>query len=226
MLVLIVAFAAHLGCRKIDGLHMENFALLYFPGMVGNYASIPFMSYLSEKKKPRKKPIQKRRESWIVGNFNWMVMIPVASWVTAPLLPRHSSHWVYEVVKAAVHLLLSEVWFYTVHWCCHHSRFLYKHVHSHHHRITDPDVENASYQHPLEMFLITMGTIWVGPLIVPSHAATITWQGLLIAVAGNYGHCGLTSIHDDHHRCPKGRYGFCYFTDMMLRTYHFEGHGH
>jgi len=71
------------------------------------------------------------------------------------------------------------------------------------------------------MLVITMGTYLVGPIFLPGHWFTVALHGSLIMIGGNYGHCGLESIHDTHHRFPLlGDYGFLCIADIILHTYH------
>jgi hypothetical protein len=43
-----------------------------------------------------------------------------------------------------------DAWQYVLHRTFHESRFLYKHFHSHHHRLYVPYAFGALYNHPLE----------------------------------------------------------------------------
>lgn len=47
-----------------------------------------------------------------------------------------------------------DAWQYGVHRACHESRFLYKHFHSHHHRLYVPYAFGALYNHPLEALIM------------------------------------------------------------------------
>lgn len=189
------------------------FLLLYVPALVGNYASIPL--FWAPASRPGQR-IQLFLPSIIVGLIGWSSFVPAASWLVSPLLSlRPDFDPLREVPVLAFYVVAGEVWFYSVHRVIHARRKLYLLLHVHHHRITDPHVINASYQHPLELILITMGTGWAGPLLLSGHASTVALWGALIMFAGNYGHSGIGSIHDRHHRRFKGNYGFLFLDDLL-----------
>jgi sterol desaturase/sphingolipid hydroxylase (fatty acid hydroxylase superfamily) len=148
-------------------------------------------------------------------------VVPLVSWLVTPQLDVDSVpsfRVAREVPVLLLYMVMSELWFYSIHRVCHKFPFLYAVVHEHHHRIEDPHVIHASYQHPLEMVFITMGTCWIGPLLLPGHEITIGLQVVLVAVFGNFGHCGIPNIHDSHHRIPAGNYGFLWLADWLFGT--------
>lgn len=201
------------------------FLVLYFPCLLGNYLSIPPLAWV---RKNCCKEIQLKSASLLVGVVDWFFFIPATCFLVAPTLARSMLTDEFTILQEAatliVYLLIAEAWFYSVHRLMHSNEFLFNLVHSHHHRITDPHVYNASYQHPVEMVLITMGTCHVGSLIVPGHWITVAVHGCLICVGGNYGHAGFTNIHDDHHRRPTmGKFGFLYIADIILGSYDLHG---
>lgn len=51
-----------------------------------------------------------------------------------------------------------DAWQYALHRSFHESRFLYKHFHSHHHRLYVPYAFGALYNHPLEGVLSMRGS--------------------------------------------------------------------
>ncbi|KAF3520241.1 hypothetical protein DY000_02063665 [Brassica cretica] len=46
---------------------------------------------------------------------------------------------------------------YIVHRYMHHNKFLYRHVHSHHHRLVVPNAVGALYNHPVEVISDMLG---------------------------------------------------------------------
>lgn len=56
--------------------------------------------------------------------------------------------------------LILDTWQYFVHRAFHTSRFLYKHIHSIHHRLYVPYAFGALYNHPIEgFFMDSLGTV-------------------------------------------------------------------
>lgn len=191
------------------------FGLLYVPALVGNLTS---MVLLWQPRTSTGRPIRLLRASVIVGVVGWALVVPLTSWTFAPLLTlRPGFDAPRELAVLLAYLGLGEVWFYCVHRILHAHRSLFRLFHAHHHRITDPHVVNASYQHPVEMVVITMGTAWVGPLLIPGHWLTVAGWCALVMILGNYGHCEASTIHEQHHRRARGNYGFL-FMDYVLGT--------
>lgn len=62
-----------------------------------------------------------------------------------------------------VTVLIGDLHFYAFHRLMHCNRFLYKHVHSHHHSMPSLDMEPLDYleQHPVEMLLSVMPIAYV-----------------------------------------------------------------
>lgn len=205
-----------------------TFAVLYLPALLGNYLSIPPLVWAS--RGCHKQGIQLKNASLLVGAVDWFIFIPVSCFLLAPAFTRCMLFDEFvimrEAMTLAIYLLVAEVWFYCVHRFLHSSELIFNLVHSHHHRITDPHVYNASYQHPVEMIVITMGTCHVGALLIPSHWITVALHGCLICIGGNYGHAGFSSIHDGHHRNPTGgKYGFLNVADAIFSTYDLHRRG-
>jgi sterol desaturase/sphingolipid hydroxylase (fatty acid hydroxylase superfamily) len=194
---------------------IEPAVILFLPALLGNMLSIP----LFWRRGSRRKKIGLLVPSVIVGLVGWLLFVPFASWLVAPLLSlRESFDPARELPLLLLYLALGELWFYGIHRFLHSRRRLFLLFHAHHHRVTDPHVVNASYQHPIELIVITMGTAWIGPLLVSGHSATVMIFHALIMILGNYGHSGEESIHDAHHRSYRGdNYGFL-FLDSILGT--------
>ncbi|RWW31998.1 hypothetical protein GW17_00003346, partial [Ensete ventricosum] len=51
-------------------------------------------------------------------------------------------------------MLVMDTWQYFVHRYMHHNKFLYRHIHSQHHRLVVPYAVGALYNHPLEGLLL------------------------------------------------------------------------
>lgn len=191
------------------------FVVLFVPALLGNLAS---MLVLWRATTATGRAVRRVVPSIVVSLVGWLLLVPLASWLVAPWLvvtPR--ADLARELPVLGAYLLLGEAWFYAIHRLLHGSPRLFRWFHAHHHRITDPHVVNASYQHPVELVVITMGTAWVGPLLVEGHLVTVSVWCALVMILGNYGHCGDRSLHDEHHRSSRGNYGF-FVLDRLLGT--------
>lgn len=117
-----------------------------------------------------------------------------------------------------------DAWQYMLHRLFHESRFLYRHFHSHHHRLYVPYAFGALYNHPVEGLLLDSG----GAVI--SHAASLMTlrQGILLftfstlkTVADHGGYAfpwyldplhllfpNCAEYHDVHHQMTGLRYNY------------------
>jgi sterol desaturase/sphingolipid hydroxylase (fatty acid hydroxylase superfamily) len=131
--------------------------------------------------------------------------------------------------------LLHDAWFFFTHRLMHHPK-LFKHVHSVHHRSTDPSPFAAFSFHPLEA-IIEASVYVVFAFLFPVHLlALLGWQ-LLQMVLNVIGHLGYeiypkgfnthwlfrwktpSTHHNMHHAKFNGNYGL-YFTwwDKLFKT--------
>ncbi|GAA99910.1 uncharacterized protein L969DRAFT_45933 [Mixia osmundae IAM 14324] len=110
--------------------------------------------------------------------------------------------------------VVMDAWQYMLHRSFHQNKFLYKHVHSVHHRLYVPYAYGALYNHPLEGFLLDT----IGAVLSESAARMSTRQAVLffcISTAKTVDdHCGLklpfdplqrlfnnnSDYHDIHHQ--------------------------
>lgn len=130
-------------------------------------------------------------------------------------------------------IYLDDILYYAVHRAMHHG-WLWKHVHSVHHRIYTPWAITGHYMHPIE-FVVTASLMLVGPAIVGAHVLPLwIWVAIRQWEAAE-GHCGYdvpfspTHLlpgsdgalhHDYHHAKVKGNYaGFLGWFDGMMGTY-------
>ncbi|KAK6116104.1 hypothetical protein DH2020_008373 [Rehmannia glutinosa] len=59
-----------------------------------------------------------------------------------------------QVVQFIIAMLVMDTWQYFVHRYMHQNKFLYRHIHSQHHRLVVPYAIGALYNHPLEGLLL------------------------------------------------------------------------
>lgn len=141
--------------------------------------------------------------------------------------------WYVIVGQLVFFVYLDDFLYYWVHRAMHRG-FLWKHVHSVHHRIHTPWAITGHYMHPVE-YLTTASLMLVGPLLVGAHLLPIfLWVAIRQWEAAE-GHCGYdvpwspTHLfpgsdgalhHDYHHAKVKGNYaGFFAWVDRAFGTF-------
>ncbi|PON57592.1 Fatty acid hydroxylase [Parasponia andersonii] len=134
-------------------------------------------------------------------------------------------------------MLVLDTWQYFMHRYMHHNKFLYKHIHSQHHRLVVPYAFGALYNHPLEGLLLdTIGGALSFLLSGMSPRASIFFFSFATIKTVD-DHCGLwlpgnlfhllfrnnTAYHDVHHQLYGSKYNFSqpFFVmwDRILGTY-------
>lgn len=134
-------------------------------------------------------------------------------------------------------MLVMDTWQYFMHRYMHHNKFLYRHIHSQHHRLVVPYAFGALYNHPLEgLILDTIGGALSFLLSGMSPRASIFFF-TFATIKTVDDHCGLwlpgnlfhvffqnnTAYHDVHHQLYGSKYNFSqpFFVmwDKILGTY-------
>ncbi|EXB38331.1 Sphingoid base hydroxylase 2 [Morus notabilis] len=134
-------------------------------------------------------------------------------------------------------MLVLDTWQYFMHRYMHQNKFLYKHIHSQHHRLVVPYAFGALYNHPLEgLILDTIGGAVSFLLSGMSLRASIFFFSFATVKTVD-DHCGLllpgnlfhiffrnnTAYHDVHHQLYGSKYNFSqpFFVmwDRILGTY-------
>lgn len=180
----------------------------------------------------RKYRIQERRMTadrvfWpALGRFviNMAVVFAVVV-ICWPLLRLSGIHagpppeWYEVLCQIAAFLVIDDFLYYWLHRAL-HTRWLYKHVHSIHHRIPAPWAISGGDFHPVEYLLIT-ATALAGPILLGAHVMTI-WIWLIFRQwEAAEGHSGYVfpwnptrwlpgyqgpAFHDFHHSKFVGNY--------------------
>jgi len=119
-------------------------------------------------------------------------------------------------------MLVLDTWQYFMHRYMHHNKFLYKHIHSQHHRLVVPYAYGALYNHPLEGLLLdTIGGALSFLLSGMSPRVSIFFFSFATIKTVD-DHCGLwlpgnlfhiffrnnTAYHDVHHQLYGTKYNF------------------
>ncbi|KAJ7943485.1 sphinganine C4-monooxygenase 1-like [Quillaja saponaria] len=134
-------------------------------------------------------------------------------------------------------MLVLDTWQYFMHRYMHHNKFLYKHIHSQHHRLVVPYAFGALYNHPFEGLLLdTIGGALSFLLSGMSPRASIFFFSFATIKTVD-DHCGLwlpgnlfhvffknnTAYHDVHHQLYGNKHNFSqpFFVmwDRILGTY-------
>jgi len=126
----------------------------------------------------------------------------------------------YEVVGSVLLcFIIEDFYFYWVHRAL-HLPFWYKYIHKVHHEFATPFGIAAEYAHPLETFILGMGTV-VGPLLTTRHLLTLyVWLAVRLyqTVEAHSGYdfpwtltnfipfWGGSHFHDFHHETFVGNY--------------------
>ncbi|KAJ7970973.1 sphinganine C4-monooxygenase 1-like [Quillaja saponaria] len=136
-----------------------------------------------------------------------------------------------------VAMLVMDTWQYFLHRYMHHNKFLYRHLHSQHHRLVVPYAFGALYNHPLEgLIQDTVGGAMSFLLSGMSPRASIFFFAFATMKTVD-DHCGSwlpgnifhmvfsnnTAYHDVHHQLYGSKYNFSqpFFVmwDRILGTY-------
>ena len=121
-----------------------------------------------------------------------------------------------------VAMIVPDTWQYFMHRYMHHNKFLYKHIHSQHHRLIVPYAYGALYNHPVEgLILDTVGGALSFPISGMSPRTSIFFFSFATIKTVD-DHCGLclpgnlfhmvfknnSAYHDVHHQLYGSKYNF------------------
>ncbi|KAK1260173.1 Sphinganine C(4)-monooxygenase 2 [Acorus gramineus] len=136
-----------------------------------------------------------------------------------------------------VAMFMFDTWQYFMHRAMHHNRFLYKHLHSWHHRLVVPYAFGAQYNHPVDGLLIETLSGAVAFLVSGMSARTSIFFFTFATIKGIDDHCGMmlpwnpfhllfgnnAAYHDVHHQLSGGKCNYAqpFFVmwDKVFGTY-------
>ncbi|KAA8537981.1 hypothetical protein F0562_027440 [Nyssa sinensis] len=127
-----------------------------------------------------------------------------------------------QIGQIAIAMLVMDTWQYFVHRYMHQNKFLYRHVHSQHHRLVVPYAIGALYNHPLEGLLLDTVGGAISFLISKMTARTAVIFFCFAVIKTVDDHCGLwlpgnifhlffqnnTAYHDIHHQLQGAKYNY------------------
>ncbi|KAE9618338.1 hypothetical protein Lal_00047803 [Lupinus albus] len=150
--------------------------------------------------------------------------------VVQPSIPR-------QALQIVIAMFVMDTWQYFVHRYMHQNKFLYRHVHSQHHRLVVPYAVGALYNHPIEGLLLDTVGGAISYLVSGMTARTAVVFFCFAVVKTVDDHCGLwlpgnifhllfqnnTAYHDIHHQLQGLKYNYSqpFFSiwDKVLGTY-------
>lgn len=104
--------------------------------------------------------------------------------------------------KIPIHIMVTEVGFYSVHFLLHYSPLLFRTIHKVHHRFLAPTAMACVYAHPIEFAVGNIFPIFLGCMLTNAHPRTCYLIWFPMSMAGTCkGHCGyrimgFTDPHD------------------------------
>ncbi|XP_051126361.1 very-long-chain aldehyde decarbonylase GL1-9-like [Andrographis paniculata] len=142
-----------------------------------------------------------------------------------------------QALQFIIGMFVMDTWQYFVHRYMHQNKFLYKHIHSQHHRLVVPYAVGALYNHPLEGLLLDTFGGALSFLVSGMTARTSVYFFCFAVVKTIDDHCGLwlpgnifhlifqnnTAYHDVHHQLQGTKFNYSqpFFPiwDKILGTY-------
>ncbi|ONH90299.1 hypothetical protein PRUPE_8G045600 [Prunus persica] len=127
-----------------------------------------------------------------------------------------------QIVQIVIAMLVMDTWQYFVHRYMHQNKFLYRHVHSQHHKLVVPYAIGALYNHPLEGLLLDTFGGAISFLVSGMTARTAVIFFCFAVIKTVDDHCGLwlpgnifhilfqnnTAYHDIHHQLQGLKYNY------------------
>ncbi|XP_022775902.1 sphinganine C4-monooxygenase 2-like [Durio zibethinus] len=132
------------------------------------------------------------------------------------------SSWIDIARQVIIAMLVMDTYHYFFHRFVLHNKFLYRYIHSHHHRLVVPYPFGAIYSHPLEAFLADTISGSLSLVFSGMSARTSIFFFSFAAIKNVDDHCGLllpgnpfhiffrnnTVYHDLHHQLHGTKYNF------------------
>eukprot|EP00742_Colponemidia_sp_Colp-10_P003250 GILJ01003460.1.p1 GENE.GILJ01003460.1~~GILJ01003460.1.p1 ORF type:complete len:255 (-),score=20.97 GILJ01003460.1:164-928(-) len=135
------------------------------------------------------------------------------------------------LLQFVVCVYVEDFTFYWMHRTLHTNKFLFKHIHSHHHQFQVPWAVTGNYMHCVEFLLIATG-VFLPALLIGSHVVVMYLFIIFRQWTAANEHCGYelpfspnflfpfyegTCFHDFHHSRVSGNYAA--FTGLWDRVF-------
>ncbi|KAJ6412440.1 hypothetical protein OIU84_005484 [Salix udensis] len=105
-----------------------------------------------------------------------------------------------QIMQIIIGMFVMDTWQYFAHRYMHQNKFLYRHVHSQHHKLVVTYAIGALYNHPIEGLLLdTVG----GAIAFLVSGMTARTSAIFFCFAVNN-----TAYHDVHHQLPGTKYNY------------------
>lgn len=169
-------------------------------------------------------------------NYSILIVLSCLSWPVLRLTGIHVGlipPWYVIVAQIVLFAVLDDFLYYWMHRTMHLNPYLYKKIHTVHHRITTPIAISGNYMHPIEFLLIST-MILIGPILVGAHIVTVWIWVVVRQWEAAEQHSGLQFpwnpmhwlplydgpvFHDFHHSKFFGNYaGLLSWTDTVFGT--------
>ncbi|KAJ7911915.1 fatty acid hydroxylase superfamily-domain-containing protein [Mycena leptocephala] len=171
----------------------------------------------------------------------WLTLTMVEQGEVADCILSRMAQWVYwwgiPLLQFLFAMFIIDTWQYFVHRYMHMNKFLYRHIHSWHHRLYVPYAFGALYNHPLEGLLGDSLGALVGKFLSGMSLRQATLLFTVATLKSVDDHCGYcfpfdpfyimlknnTEFHDIHHQNlgMKSNFSAPFFVhwDILLGTY-------
>ncbi|KAB5557362.1 SPHINGANINE C4-MONOOXYGENASE 1-LIKE [Salix viminalis] len=127
-----------------------------------------------------------------------------------------------QIMQIIIGMFVMDTWQYFAHRYMHQNKFLYRHVHSQHHKLVVTYAIGALYNHPIEGLLLDTVGGAIAFLVSGMTARTSAIFFCFAVVKTVDDHCGLwlpgnifhiffqnnTAYHDVHHQLPGTKYNY------------------
>jgi len=159
------------------------------------------------------------------GTFPYLVaVIYFMKWIGYSEEAAIPAWWVMTLQIIAM-ILLQDLFFYINHLYMHRNKFLYKKVHSIHHRYRESLAITTHYVHWVEHIIGNLFPVFIGAMILLPHPLVVMFWILLIVVNALHNHSGFAfpylsySVHHDwHHFFVNSSYSSIGLMDKILGT--------
>jgi sterol desaturase/sphingolipid hydroxylase (fatty acid hydroxylase superfamily) len=142
------------------------------------------------------------------------IELPVLWWILDFSIPFSLSRLVPIILYSTC---IAELFFYIIHRLL-HTRFLYRHIHSVHHRWIHPIPLAASYCHPIEHLFLNLFPIALGPVFFQMDPLTLMVWLTICVVNTLIAHLPINLSHHKHHTQRNIRYGIVGILDSFFKT--------